>query len=90
MMSLQVALVAVLMVIFSRNHRTNNFQKVVGVWLFAHMAGFGQYRVLSRMGLLVLYNTVLATLRMLSLSSRTEAHQAASALNFILIWDNIN
>jgi hypothetical protein len=79
-----------LMLVLARNHRTNTFQKIIGVWSFAHSAAFGQYRALSRMGLSVSYNTVLSSLRTLSTNAQTEARKAAASHNFILIWDNIN
>ncbi|KAI0054820.1 hypothetical protein BV25DRAFT_1816482 [Artomyces pyxidatus] len=66
------------------------FQKVVGVWLFAHTASDGIYAILSRLGLSVSYTTVLKLLRALSNSAVGIVREIADLRAFLLIYDNIN
>ncbi|KAI0045435.1 hypothetical protein FA95DRAFT_1596845, partial [Auriscalpium vulgare] len=85
-----VILVAYMLLMAARNLRFTAFQKLVGVWLFAHTAQHGVYGVLSRIGLSVSYTSVLNLLRKLGGAARDTIRKGAIARAFILIYDNIN
>src|ERR1700677_1728268 len=74
----------------ARNLQFILFQKIVGVWLFAHTARHGIYAVLSRLGLSVSYTSALKLLRALSQSAKQVVQAKALSRAFLLIYDNIN
>ncbi|KAF8605760.1 hypothetical protein BDV93DRAFT_438162, partial [Ceratobasidium sp. AG-I] len=85
-----VAVVAILIMIVSRNMQANMFQKIIGVWLFACSAPAHIYRVFCRFGLSVGYTTVIQTLHQLSQQSKEAMRQLAEKKPFLVIIDNIN
>ncbi|KAI0038909.1 hypothetical protein FA95DRAFT_1550988 [Auriscalpium vulgare] len=85
-----IVLVTYMLLMSARNIRFAAFQKLMGVWLFAHTAQHGVYAILGRMGLSISYTGVLKLLRSLSVSARNLMRETAKARAFLLIYDNIN
>ncbi|KAF5386775.1 hypothetical protein D9615_001662 [Tricholomella constricta] len=85
-----IVLVAYLMLMNARNLQFTAFQKIVGVWLFAHTSPHGVYSILNRIGLSTAYSTVLELLKALSTSALTIIREEAQHRAFLLIYDNIN
>ncbi|KAG8723858.1 hypothetical protein FRC09_001437 [Ceratobasidium sp. 395] len=85
-----IAVVAILMMVVSRNMRANIFQKIIGIWLFACSAPVSIYRVLCRIGLSVGYTSVLRSMAILSEHSKSYTQELAAKKLFLIIIDNIN
>ncbi|KAG8695907.1 hypothetical protein FRC08_007495 [Ceratobasidium sp. 394] len=85
-----VSVVAILMLMVSRNQRSNIFQKIIGLWLFACSAPVHVFRVLCRIGLSIGYSSVLGVFENLSTFSIKTTRSLAAQGRFLIIFDNIN
>ena len=85
-----MVLVAYILIMNARNLQFASFQKIVGVWLFAHTTQHGVYAVLSRIAFSVSYTSVLRLMRALALSAKDVIRHKATMQGFLLIYDNIN
>lgn len=79
-----------MMLMSVRNLQFVMFQKIVGIWLFAHTAQHSIYAVLGCLGFMVSYTSVLKLLKALSKSALTTIREKAKLRAFLLIYDNIN
>ena len=87
---IKVVLTAYILLLSARNWKFNLFQRIIGIWMFAHTAPYGMYSILSRLGVSSAYTSVLSLLRSLSKSARNTIREKASSCGFLLIYDKIN
>ncbi|KAG9090825.1 hypothetical protein FRC06_000864 [Ceratobasidium sp. 370] len=84
-----VSVVAILMLMVSRNQQANIFQKIIGLWLFSCEAPAHIYWVMCRIGLSIGYSSVLGVFENLSSHSIETTRSLAVKGRFLVIFDNI-
>ena len=83
---IKIMLTTYILLLHAHNRRFNLFQWIFGVWMFSHTVPYGMYGILSWLGILSTYTSVLNMLRSLSDSTQKTIHTKANSCPFLLIY----
>jgi len=83
---IKIMLTTYILLLDAHNRRFNLFQWIFGVWMFSHTVPYGMYGILSWLGILSTYTSVLNMLRSLSDSTQKTIHTKANSCPFLLIY----